>query len=103
MAVAGAAVLSGVPVGFGQPLATLLGGTGVLTAGVLAFVTGQRSRAQARGAPPGRDVIAQVGSGVDHHSDYEFVTAHITARTVRVQRNPPPGPGHHPDGASAWL
>ncbi|MGN2642509.1 pentapeptide repeat-containing protein [Nocardia takedensis] len=43
----GAAVLSGVPVSFGQPLATLLGGTGVLAAGVLAYLTGQRSREQA--------------------------------------------------------
>ncbi|WP_378733949.1 pentapeptide repeat-containing protein [Nocardia brasiliensis] len=42
-----AAVLAGVSPTFGQPLATLLGGAGVLAAGTLAYLTGQRSRAQA--------------------------------------------------------
>ncbi|MET7774063.1 pentapeptide repeat-containing protein [Nocardia sp. NPDC005366] len=42
-----AAVVSGVPTSFGQPLATIIGGTGVLAAGTLAYLTGQRSREQA--------------------------------------------------------
>ncbi|MFI9507541.1 pentapeptide repeat-containing protein [Nocardia sp. NPDC052566] len=40
----GIALLSGVPASFSQPLATLLAGAGVLTAGVLAYVTGKRGR-----------------------------------------------------------
>lgn len=43
----GAAVVAGVSPSFGQPLATLLGGAGVLAAGTLAYLNGQRSRAQA--------------------------------------------------------
>ncbi|MFG1796668.1 pentapeptide repeat-containing protein [Nocardia sp. NPDC049149] len=42
----GAAVLAGVSPTFGQPLATLLGGAGVLAAGTLAYLNGQHSRAQ---------------------------------------------------------
>ncbi|WP_280254025.1 pentapeptide repeat-containing protein [Nocardia abscessus] len=40
----GAALLSGVPVNFSQPLATLLAGSGALAAGILAYVNGQRTR-----------------------------------------------------------
>ncbi|GAB2661851.1 hypothetical protein GCM10027088_45320 [Nocardia goodfellowii] len=43
----GAAVLSGVEANFSQPLATLLAGAGVLTAGILTYVNGQRTRDQA--------------------------------------------------------
>ncbi|GAB4590338.1 hypothetical protein [Nocardia sp. IFM 10818] len=43
----GAAVLSGVKTSFSQPLATVLAGTGVLAAGVIAYVNGQRTRDQA--------------------------------------------------------
>ncbi|MFI7001402.1 pentapeptide repeat-containing protein [Nocardia sp. NPDC050175] len=42
----GAAVLAGASPAFGQPLATLLGGAGVLAAGLLAYFNGQHSRAQ---------------------------------------------------------
>ncbi|MGW5384151.1 hypothetical protein [Nocardia sp. NPDC003963] len=41
----GAALLFGVPAGFSQPLATFLAGAGALSAGVLAYVNGERSRA----------------------------------------------------------
>ncbi|MGW5218772.1 pentapeptide repeat-containing protein [Nocardia sp. NPDC004085] len=40
----GTALLSGVPVNFSQPLATLLAGAGALAAGMLAYINGQRSR-----------------------------------------------------------
>ncbi|MGY4100517.1 pentapeptide repeat-containing protein [Nocardia sp. R16R-3T] len=40
----GVALLSGVHASFGQPLATALAGAGALTAGVLAYISGQRSR-----------------------------------------------------------
>lgn len=40
----GVATLSGVHPSFGQPLATALAGAGALTAGVLAYINGQRSR-----------------------------------------------------------
>lgn len=43
----GVAVFSGVNADFSQPLATLLAGTGVLVAGILAYVNGQRTRDQA--------------------------------------------------------
>ncbi|MFE3988005.1 pentapeptide repeat-containing protein [Nocardia tengchongensis] len=42
----GAAALSGVKADFSQPLATALAGAGALSAGVLAYINGQRSRAQ---------------------------------------------------------
>ncbi|MGV9679109.1 pentapeptide repeat-containing protein [Nocardia sp. NPDC003482] len=40
----GAAVLSGMPTSFSQPLATLLAGAGALSAGALAYLNGQRTR-----------------------------------------------------------
>ncbi|MEV6333484.1 pentapeptide repeat-containing protein [Nocardia vinacea] len=39
-----AAMLFGVPTGFSQPLATFLAGAGALSAGILAYVNGERSR-----------------------------------------------------------
>lgn len=45
----GAALLLGVPAGFSQPLATFLAGFGAVSAGVLAYVNGERSRALADG------------------------------------------------------
>ncbi|WP_107653222.1 pentapeptide repeat-containing protein [Nocardia suismassiliense] len=39
-----AAVLAGVSPAFGQPLATLLAGAGVLAAGILAYLNGERTR-----------------------------------------------------------
>ncbi|WP_280347248.1 pentapeptide repeat-containing protein [Nocardia neocaledoniensis] len=47
MAGFGAAVLSGVDTGLSQPWATLLGGTGVLAAGILTYVNGRDTRKQA--------------------------------------------------------
>ncbi|MFE9789811.1 pentapeptide repeat-containing protein [Nocardia salmonicida] len=47
MAGFGAAALSGVDTSFSQPLATIIGGAGVLTAGILTYINGQRSRVQA--------------------------------------------------------
>ncbi len=42
----GVAALSGMATGFSQPLATVLAGAGALGAGALAYINGQRSRAQ---------------------------------------------------------
>ncbi|MEV0336902.1 hypothetical protein [Nocardia sp. NPDC050717] len=42
----GAAALSGVDTSFSQPLTTIIGGAGVLTAGILTYINGQRSRVQ---------------------------------------------------------
>lgn len=45
----GAALFFGVPAGFSQPLATFLAGAGALSAGVLAYLNGERARDLSRG------------------------------------------------------